>query len=154
MTFNEDIVPFVGIDNIKLYSKMEDVQKYLDDNNIAYDSMNWHSQYANNPWTLMFIGNNMSLIFAYNNKLITMVFLENYKGKLPNGICTGMSLDEALSIDNTIALDYWKEHYESQNGYWFEDDLDTKKITDISIFIKEILNDDAFDACEMENDCD
>ena len=37
-----------------------------------------------------------------------------------------------------------EEDYESELGYWVEDDLDTNRIMRITIFIKEVLDEEVF----------
>ena len=90
----------------------------------------------------------MSLFFAKNGKLFKMIFWEGYQGSLPNGITLGESIDEAKAFDSSLSYDDWNEIYQSENGYWIEDDIDTKTVMSVSIFIKELLDDDSFDYCD------
>ena len=55
---------------------------------------------------------------------------------------------DAQKIDPTLIYNDWNEDYESDEGYWVEDDVETNKIMSISIFIKEVLDEDTFDYCE------
>ena len=55
-----------------------------------------------------------------------------------------MPIDEARKIDSSIRYDDWEEEYVSDNGYWLEDDPETHSIISISIFIKEVEDDNAF----------
>ena len=71
-------------------------------------------------------------------------FDEGYTGKLKNGIYIGMPIEEALSIDPTLAYNEEEEDYGSEEGYWMEDNLETEKVMSITIFIKELLDDDLF----------
>ena len=57
-------------------------------------------------------------------------------------------MEEAKKLDPDLVFDDWNEDYESPEGYWFEDDIDTKTVDSISVFIKEILDEDRFDYCE------
>ena len=53
-------------------------------------------------------------------------------------------IEEALSIDPTLAYNEEEEDYGSEEGYWMEDNLETEKVMSITIFIKELLDDDLF----------
>ena len=90
----------------------------------------------------------MSLFFAKNRKLFRIVLWQAYSGSLPNGIHPGMKIDEATCIDPDLKYVNWNEDYESDTGYWLEDDVESGEIMSISIFIKEMLNDDQFDNCD------
>lgn len=149
MIDSQDLKPFKGLDSIKLYSSLDEVVSYLENNNIKYDKTIWsvEGETIPNPWTILEIKGIMRFVFAKNNKCFEMVALENYKGKLPNGVCIGMDLKEVFDIDNTISFDEFEEYYSSKDGYWFEDDISTNKIVSITIIIKEINNKD-FDECK------
>lgn len=149
MLNNETIIPYVGIDSIKLYQKITEVKSVLHSSGIPYREEVWsaESETKPNPWTVLVIDNIMSLFFAKNGKLFKMVFWEGYQGSLPNGIFLGESIDEAKSLDSSLSFDDWNEIYQSDNGYWIEDDIDTKTVMSVSIFIKELLDEDSFDYC-------
>lgn len=141
------IIPFEGLDEIKLYSSLSDVKKYLDSNGIKYTSDIWSAEEETipNPWTVLSVGDSIVLYFAANDKLFKIYCTNGFKGSLINGINLNTSLAEAKKIDNTLKYNDDGEDYESNNGYWVEDNLDNDKILSITIFIKEILNDDEFD---------
>ena len=149
MLNNETITPYVGIDSIKLYQKIAEVKSVLQFSGILFREEIWSakSETIPNPWTVLVIDNVMSLFFAKNGKLFKMVFWEGYQGSLPNGISLGMPIDEAKSLDPSLSFDDWNEIYQSENGYWIEDSIETKTVMSISIFIKELLDDDNFDYC-------
>lgn len=86
--------------------------------------------------------------FAKNNKLFKLVFWEGYQGTLPNGVKTGMTIEAAKALDPSLAYDDWNEDYQSQNGYWLEDNPENGKIMSISIFIREILDEETFNQCK------
>lgn len=142
------IIPFEGLGNIKLYSKLEEVKSFLDVNNIKYFSEIWSAEGETipNPWTVLFIENSINLYFAGNDKLFKIYCCGDYKGSLPNGINLDTELLKAKEIDTSIEYNDDGEDYESNNGYWIEDNLDTGKLLSITIFIKELLDDDTFDS--------
>lgn len=141
----ENLMPFEGLGNIKLYSSVESVKKYLKMNNV-----NFTIEFQSNkgcdpevPWTMIHINNSITLSFA-NDKL-WQIFVEGaYEGHLYNGIKIGMSLDEAIKIDPSLKYDDWNEDFQSKNGYWLENDLDNNTILSISIFIKELQDEETF----------
>ena len=116
---------------------------------VRYTEELWKSssETVPNPWKVLVVEGFISLFFAKNNKLFKIIALENYEGCLPNGICTGMSIDDAKKLDPALSYNEWNEDYESASGYWLEDDVETKTVLSISIFIKEALEDDTFDYC-------
>ena len=73
------------------------------------------------------------------------IYFENdFDGSLTNGILLGMNIKDAKMIDPTIQYDDWEEDYASDFGYWLEDDVESGEIISITIFIKELENDDVF----------
>ena len=141
----QNVVPFDGLDEIKLLSTLNDVKGYLKNNNIKFTV-----EYQSNkgcepdvPWTILHVENSISLMFA-KDKLWQIYLEENYKGSLPNGIRIGMSLEEALKIDPSLKYNDWDEDFESSDGYRIEDNLDNNTVLSIAIFIKEVLDDELF----------
>lgn len=149
MLIRETIIPYVGIDSIKLYQNIAEVKSVLQISGIPFREEIWsaESETVPNPWTVLVIDNVLSLFFAKNKKLFKMVFWEGYQGSLSNGISLGSSIEEAKSLDVSLSFDDWNEIYQSDNGYWIEDQVDAKTVFSISIFIKELLDDDGFDYC-------
>lgn len=149
MLLNESIIPFVGTESIKLYQTIPEVKKILFEEGIGYREELWSSQAETvpNPWTVIIIDHVMSLFFAKNSKLFKIVLWQDYSGSLPNGIGTGMKITEAEKLDPSLTYDEWNEDYESDSGYWLEDDVENEEIISISIFIKELLNEEQFDYC-------
>lgn len=150
MRNNEAIMPYEGIERIKLYQKIDEVKSVLQTDGLPYREEVWsaESETVPNPWTVLIVDNFISFFFAKNDKLFKMVFWEGYHGALPNGISLGMPIEKAELLDPSLSFDDWNEVYQSDNGYWLEDDIDTKTVMSISIFIKELLDDDNFDYCD------
>lgn len=149
MQFDEMIRPYVGTASIRLYQTIEEVKKTLSAEGIPFAEELWSGENETNPhpWNVLIVENVMSLFFARNGKLFKCVFWENYFGQLTNGIRTGMSLADARQIDASLVFDEWNEDYESSDGYWLEDDAESGKIIAITVFIRELLDEDKFDAC-------
>lgn len=149
MNFNETIIPYEGMASIRLYQSLDSVKQLFKTESIQYREEIWQSESETvpNPWNVLILDDVMSLFFARNGKLFKIVFWEGYFGNLPNGIKTGMGIEEALSIDPGLSFDEWNEDYESPLGYWVEDSTENGRIISISIFIKEILDEDSFDYC-------
>ena len=150
MFYTEPLIPFEGTKSFKLYQDIETVKKVLDSNKVSYSIELWDSTYETvpNPWKVIVIENVISLFFAKNDKLFKIIAWADYEGALPNGVTTGMAMEEAKSLDDTLEYDDWNEVYLSKEEYWLEDDLDTKTVLSISIYIRELLDDDTFDYCE------
>lgn len=149
MFYREQLVPFNGTESFNLYQDFSVATAILDQSKIGYIVELWEStsETVPNPWKVIVVENVISLFFAKNNKLFKIVVWDNYKGSLPNGISTGMDIATAQAIDSSLVYNDWNEDYESDNGYWIEDDVETKKIMSISIYIREVLDEDDFDYC-------
>ena len=150
MLFRETLIPFEGTKTFKLYQNIESVKSILDENRINYSIELWDSSYETvpNPWKVIVIDNVLSLFFAKNDKLFKITAWPGYEGTLLNGVRTGISMEEAKSLDKTIEYDEWEEVYLSKEEYWLEDELDSKTVLSISVYIRELLDDNNFDYCE------
>lgn len=146
----DNIIPYVGTEKIKLYQPIDEIKSVLKENDVIYREEVWGSEYETvpNPWTVLVIDGVLSLFFAKNNKLFKLVFWEGYQGTLPNGVKTGMTIEAAKALDPSLAYDDWNEDYQSQSGYWLEDNPENGKVMSISIFIREILDEETFDRCK------
>lgn len=149
MRSNETIIPYEGIESIKLYQEIDEIKSVLQLNGLPYREEIWsaESETVPNPWTALIIDNYISFFFAKNNKLFKMIFWEGYQGSLPNGISSGITIEKAKLLDVSLSFDDWNEIYQSDNGYWLEDNIDTNTVMSISIFVKELLDEDNFDYC-------
>ena len=76
--------------------------------------------------------------------MFKIYFENNFDGSLSNGIALGMPIEDAEAIDPTIKYDDWEEVYTSKSGYWLEDDVESGRIITITIFIKELEDDEVF----------
>ncbi len=139
------IVPYIGFDDINFSMSFEKTIEYLKNNNIKYHTEHWDNKGCSPEvaWDVIHMGNDVSLYFA-KGKMFKMYFENAFKGCLENGITLGMTIDEAVKIDNLLVYDDFEEEYMSEFGYWVEDDPVTHKIISISVFIKELENDDLF----------
>lgn len=145
---NDTLVPFQGLSDIKLYQNLEEAYQLLGQAGLLF-----RTEVVDNaectipvPWTLIYVSDVLILSFA-NNKLFKIDAIGTYQGELPNGIRIGMSTKEAEQIDSELKYDDWNEDFESPSGYWLEDDPSTGLITTLTIFIKEIDNED-FEECK------
>lgn len=139
------IIPYLGFDEIKLGSLLEVVCEKLKAQKIKFTTEYWANKGCTPevPWEIIRIGDSISLFFA-KGKMFKMYFENSFDGSLQNGISLGTQIEDAQAIDASIRYDDWEEDYVSDNGYWLEDDPVTHKIISISIFIKEVENDDTF----------
>ena len=144
-----NMTPYVGIGDIKLMAKLDDVRAYFKANKIPHQMEVWPHKGCTPevPWTILRVEGCLSFFFAKG--FLWKIEAENdYAGSLPNGIKIGMSLDEARRIDPSLNYDDWNEDWQSEQGYWIIDFVETGKIVYIGIFIKEVLDEDLFDAYE------
>lgn len=146
---NKIIQPFTGVDNFTLLSSEKTVIGILGKNNISYVKEIWNNDECTVkvPWIIIRAENSMSFFFA-NDKLFKIHVSEGFVGSLPNGISIGTDIEDAKEIDPSLNYDDWNEDWSSDSGYWLEDSLDTNKVISITIFIKEILDDDLFEKYE------
>ena len=150
MFYDDNLVQFKGTESFALYQNIETARETLKASGVGYTEEVWgsSSETVPNPWKVLVVDGVISLFFAKNDKLFKIVAWENYTGCLPNGIRTGMNIADAMELDSSLSYSEWNEDYESESGYWLEDDIDTKAIISISIFIREALDEDNFDYCE------
>ncbi len=139
------IIPYYGFDEIRFDISYTAVCEYLKAKKIKYRTEFWTNKGCTPevPWDIIRIDNTVSLFFA-KGKMFKMYFENNSDWRLDNGISIGMSIDDAEKIDPSLRYDDWEEEYVSDNGYWLEDNPETHRIIFISIFIKEVEDDDVF----------
>ncbi|MDO4838110.1 MAG: hypothetical protein Q4B32_06915 [Clostridia bacterium] len=150
MMYREEIIPFKGTASFELYQNIESAKAVLDSAKVGYVEELWESSSETipNPWKVIVVEGIISLFFARNDKLFKIIVWENYAGCLPNGIHTGMSIAEAKKLDSTLSYSDWNEDFESEAGYWLEDDVETGTVMSISVFIREALDEENFDYCK------
>ena len=136
LDINAPIIPFVEMGNIKLYSTIKELTPML-------NASKAHSVKLNENWVRYDIDNVLMLFFHIENqKLFKICTQSGYKGKLLNSICTETSEDALISLDPDIVYDDFEEVWESPKGYYIETDVETGKASWISIFIKEVFDED------------
>lgn len=143
------IRPFIGVDNYKLLSNEKEIVNMLKTEKVSFEKEIWSNEECTvkEPWTVLRADNSMSFFFA-KDKLFKIFMQTGFDGALPNGISIGTDIEDAQKTDKTLRFDDWNEDWASDEGYWLEDDIDTKNIISITIFIKELLDDDLFDKYE------
>ena len=143
--FSDSIIPYTGIDSFRFGESIEEIRKELKDNKITFNqSVDPHK--GSTPeisWTFIEIGKSITLCFV--KEILFEIVLENaFEGELPNGIKVGMNMDEVKQIDDTLQYNDDDEDYISKMGYWIEDDLDTKKVTAITVYVREAEDSESF----------
>ncbi len=136
INLNVPIVPWEGMGGIKLYSHLRDLQDLIKTENaksFLYD--NFQVRYE--------IPDKLYLFFnLVNGKLFKITTLSNYTGKLFNEICVGTHIDEVLRIEPSFVYDDFEEVYCSPKGIFIETDPVEHTVLWISVYIKEIDNED------------
>ena len=143
--YNSIINPYKGFSDISFDMTFEEVRSFLKDNKIKFQI----EVYPNNgcvpevAWTVIRIEGGISIYFALN-KMFKIFFDDAYEGKLYNGIHIGMDMDEAKDIDSSLEYNEDEEDYYSESGYWLEDDVETNRVVSMTVFIKELLDEESF----------
>ena len=123
----------------------DETKQYLRDCGIKYrvDFVSNKGCTPEVPWSIIRIDEKISLYYA-KNKMFKIVFKEGYEGKTVNGIFIGMSITDAETIDPSLKYDDENEDYTSDLGYWIDENPETSEVSNITVFIKELLNEDVF----------
>jgi len=139
------ITPYAGTESIKFTMSFDEVREYLKQQKIQFNIERWPNKGCTPEvaWDIIRIGKDVSIFFA-KGKMFKMYFENGYAGALENGIKLGMTIEEASQIDRTIKFDDWEEDYASDFGYWLEALAGSEKIVSITIFIKEVEDDELF----------
>lgn len=128
------IIPYEGLGGIKLYSTMKDLRDVITGKNVV-------SSVISNKWIRFEVDNSISLYFhLFNRKLFKICTLENYKGKLFDKIYVGLPERKLLKAEPTLVYDDFEGVYETPKGAFVE--TFGKKVKWISVFIREIEDDD------------
>ena len=131
------IVPWEGMGGIKLYSTIREMKEILEDRE------NVSGVLLHNLWVRYEIKDTMSLFFHLaNGKLFKITALKKYKGTLFDKIRIGTSERSLLKIDPSFVYDDFEEVFESEKGAFIVTDPITKKAMWISVYIKELDDDD------------
>lgn len=130
------IIPYVEMGKIKLYSSMSELS------NIIADSK---ENILNDLWVRYDVDNVLSLFFHRKNcKLFKITTLAGYCGCLFEKIDVKTFEDDIVLLDDSFEYDDFEEVWESKKGAFIEVDPCTRKATWITVYIKE-MNDDDFD---------
>lgn len=134
-----DLIPNVGINNIKIGMKFEEIRAILKKENIKFEIKKHESKNTGDAkWVYIIIKNYMTFYFA-NDILWKIDVKGDFKGKLHNGIKIGMKIDDAFKLDKNLKYDDWEENYVSSDNYLLEDDYENQIIDYIAIGIKEAI---------------
>ena len=139
------IIPYLGTESIRFTMTYAEVISYLKKNHIRFNTEHWSNRGCTPEvaWDIIRIGDYISIFFA-KGVMFKMYFENSYSGSLNNGISLGMNIDDALKIDSSLQFDDWEADYASDNGYWLETDALTGDIISITVFIKEVEDDEVF----------
>ena len=130
------IVPWEGMGGIKLYSTIKELRNILEDRD-KVTAVVYH-----NMWVKYTVEDVMELFFHLaNGKLFKIVTLSGYKGKLFDKISVRTLESELLELEPSFIYEDFEEVYESEKGVFLETDPVTTETTWITIYIKELLDD-------------
>lgn len=150
MINSENIIPYIGINDIKLGDNLIAIRAFLKAHRIPFNQSIESNKgcLPEEPWTFIEF-NDISLCFV-KTILFEMTFMSPLSSKLPNGVHIGTTLSEAQNLDSTIQYNDEDEDFISDNGYWFETDPDSNQITSITIFLPEVNDDNFFEYSWVE----
>lgn len=140
-----NIVPYKGFGDITFEMSFDEVKGLLRKKQIKFNTENWSNKGCDPEvaWDIIRVGRDISIFFA-RNRMFKIYFENGFSGRLENGISLGMNIKNAKMLDDTIEYDDWEEVYTSGLGYWLEDDVESGEIISITVFIKELEDDDVF----------
>ena len=140
------LIPFEGIGKYRLYQTVEDTVSMLQEDGDSFVEELWLNEDLTNPlpWTIIRTASGMNMFFA-KNKMFKIYVDGVFSGTLPNGIGIGMKMSDAVKADANIKYDDWEEDWQSPDGYWLEDDPSNDTVLTITIFIRELLNEELFE---------
>ena len=135
---NAPILPWKGLGGIRLYTTIRELRKLLESEEV--NAVVYH-----NMWIKYEVKNILELFFHLaNGKLFKIVTLDGYKGELFNKIGVNTLESELFQIEPSFAYDDFEEVFISDKGVFIETDPISKKATWISVYIKE-LNENNFE---------
>lgn len=145
MNNSQTIIPFAGTDMITFDMTYDQVRNALKESKIVFnvDFRPNKGCTPEVPWKIIRTNNSVSVFFA-NDKMFKINCGSSSQGILNNGIKVGMSIEDAMKIDPTLEYDEFEEYYVSSNGYWLFVDSGSDTISDITVFIKAVLDDEIF----------
>ena len=134
---NAPIIPFQGLGGIKLYSTREDLKELLERQDGTVIKQNWGT------WWHYEIKGCFCLFFhKKNDKLWKIKTLQEYRGKLFGKISTHTNYHDLEKIEPSFEYDDWNEIFRSYKGIFIEPDRITENCDWISVFIRELLEDE------------
>ena len=128
------IIPYKEMGNIKLYSSMAELS----------DVISISKEYILNDFWIRYDVDNIISLFFYrkNSKLFKMTTLEGYCGDLFEKINVNTPECDITTLDDSFKYDEFDEVWESNKGVFIEIDPLIRKASWITIYIKELDNDD------------
>ncbi|MCR5544875.1 MAG: hypothetical protein K6F30_00160 [Lachnospiraceae bacterium] len=145
ISMNENIIPYQGLDSFKFGDKLESVRHILKKENISFNQCMGEKQYIHPELKNEIIIINDSIKLYFIDGVLFEIGLENeFKGKLPNSICIGMDIDKAKNEDLDLEYDDDDEAFVSAKGYTIIDDIESKQVSYIEIYVPEVEKSEEF----------
>lgn len=136
LNISAPIVPFEGVGGIRLYSTRKQLSDLLQMTGNT-------SRIVFNDWIQYNIQDTIELLFHMkNDKLFRITTLEKYQGKLFGKIGIGITEHELLKAEPSFVYDDFEEVWESARGAFIEMDAETNTVKWISVYIKELADED------------
>lgn len=139
ININSPILPWESIGDIGLYSTIKELREIIENRRLVSGVL------LNNMWVRYEIKDTLYLFFHLGNgKLFKITALKEYKGMLFDKIGIGTYESDITKLEPSFLYDDFEEIYESEKGVFIETDPVEKTVTQISVFIKE-LDDENFE---------
>lgn len=130
------ITPWVGLGGLKLYSHISQFYELI-------DKLDEKSSLLVKFFVRYEIKGSVDLWFnLINGKLFKITASKGYKGLLFDKIHIGMHIDDVLQIEPSFEYDDFEEVYCSPKGIYIETDPVENTVLWISVYVKEIDNED------------
>jgi len=145
MIYSQTIVPFVGTDMITFDMTYDQVRSVLKESKIGFNVELRPNKGCTPevPWKIIRTNQSVSVFFA-NDRMFKINYGPSSGGLLNNGVKIGMDIEDALKTDSTLQYNDMEEYYESSHGYWLFTDPGSDTVSDITVFIKAVLDDEFF----------
>ena len=145
INMSENILPYKGLESFKFGDKIESVRLMLKKEKISVVQCMGEKQYIHPELKNETIVIKDSIKLYFVDGILFEIGLENgFKGHLPNGICIGMDIDKAVTVDPDLEYDDDEEAFVSSKGYTIIDDVTSNLVSYIEIYVPEVENSEEF----------
>jgi hypothetical protein len=141
----EKIIPYKGLESFQFGDKLESVRALLKEQHIPFNQSMGQKEYSHPELKRETIKIFDCIELYFLDGILYFIGLENdFKGRLPNGICLGMNMNEVKLADEELQYDEDEEVFVSPQGYSLAEGIDTNMVSYIEVYVPEVENDDTY----------